>query len=362
MLIPKAYTSLGIFYDQRGDLVQAMVSHTLALQAYEKADDGPGMASALNDLGFVYYDARDTTQALSSFQRAVAIRDSVGIEDMNLNSLGNIGGMFMDQDKPDEALPYLLRALAIAERTEDRVWLAYAHSNLGACYKMLSDTDNAIHHLLRSNEHASALGMPVMESVNLLVMAELAERAGDRREALALAKKAHALAKDIGDVYLIENASSALYTYYKKSGDASRALVFHEAVLSLRDSLANDRNRSEVMRQQAQYEFEKREALLQAEQEKKDALARAELRRREFQRNASIAGLLALALVAAIILCQRNRINKEKRRIEELLLNILPEEVAEELKAKGEAEAKLIDQVTVLFTDFKGLYCNERNV
>ncbi|MBL8011152.1 MAG: adenylate/guanylate cyclase domain-containing protein [Flavobacteriales bacterium] len=44
----------------------------------------------------------------------------------------------------------------------------------------------------------------------------------------------------------------------------------------------------------------------------------------------------------------------EKDRSENLLLNILPKEVAEELKAKGEAEAKLINHVTVLFTDFKG--------
>lgn len=44
----------------------------------------------------------------------------------------------------------------------------------------------------------------------------------------------------------------------------------------------------------------------------------------------------------------------EKERSDELLLNILPEEVAEELKAKGSAEAQLIEQVTVLFTDFKG--------
>ncbi|MEO8589110.1 MAG: adenylate/guanylate cyclase domain-containing protein [Flavobacteriales bacterium] len=44
----------------------------------------------------------------------------------------------------------------------------------------------------------------------------------------------------------------------------------------------------------------------------------------------------------------------EKERSDELLLNILPEEVAEELKAKGAADAKLIDHVTVLFTDFKG--------
>jgi adenylate cyclase len=35
-----------------------------------------------------------------------------------------------------------------------------------------------------------------------------------------------------------------------------------------------------------------------------------------------------------------------------LLLNILPAEVAEELKAKGSAEAKQFDEVTVLFTDF----------
>ncbi len=47
-------------------------------------------------------------------------------------------------------------------------------------------------------------------------------------------------------------------------------------------------------------------------------------------------------------------ITKEKERSEQLLLNILPEEVAEELKAKGEAEAVQIDHVSVLFTDFKG--------
>lgn len=51
---------------------------------------------------------------------------------------------------------------------------------------------------------------------------------------------------------------------------------------------------------------------------------------------------------------QKEEIEKEKNRSDELLLNILPEDVAEELKNKGEAEAKQIDEVTVLFTDFKG--------
>ncbi|MGD1848385.1 MAG: two-component regulator propeller domain-containing protein, partial [Salibacteraceae bacterium] len=51
---------------------------------------------------------------------------------------------------------------------------------------------------------------------------------------------------------------------------------------------------------------------------------------------------------------QKEEIEKAKERSEELLLNILPGEVAEELKEKGHSDAQLIDEVTVLFTDFRG--------
>jgi len=45
---------------------------------------------------------------------------------------------------------------------------------------------------------------------------------------------------------------------------------------------------------------------------------------------------------------------EEKHRSEELLLNILPEEVADELKANGRAAAHRFEYCTVLFSDFKG--------
>jgi class 3 adenylate cyclase/ligand-binding sensor domain-containing protein len=59
-------------------------------------------------------------------------------------------------------------------------------------------------------------------------------------------------------------------------------------------------------------------------------------------------------ILEGIVEVRTKEIRLERDRSESLLLNILPAEVAEELKAKGEAEAKLIDEVTVLFTDFKG--------
>lgn len=50
---------------------------------------------------------------------------------------------------------------------------------------------------------------------------------------------------------------------------------------------------------------------------------------------------------------QNKVLANEKRKSEALLLNILPEEVALELKEKGNTQSKFFDSVTILFTDFK---------
>jgi adenylate cyclase len=47
-------------------------------------------------------------------------------------------------------------------------------------------------------------------------------------------------------------------------------------------------------------------------------------------------------------------LDKQKAQIEGLLLNILPAQVAAELQQNGSATPRYYDQVSVLFTDFKG--------
>jgi len=44
---------------------------------------------------------------------------------------------------------------------------------------------------------------------------------------------------------------------------------------------------------------------------------------------------------------------EEKRKADDLLLNILPKQIADELKSKGTAVTKKYDDVSILFTDFK---------
>ena len=72
-----------------------------------------------------------------------------------------------------------------------------------------------------------------------------------------------------------------------------------------------------------------------------------------------IVGILVLLAFCALIYRSNNVQKKanlavlnEKKRSEELLLNILPEEVAAELMKKGFTDAKHFYDVTVLFTDF----------
>jgi len=47
-----------------------------------------------------------------------------------------------------------------------------------------------------------------------------------------------------------------------------------------------------------------------------------------------------------------SELQQEKKKSDDLLLNVLPQEIAEELKATGKSKAQLFDNVSVMFTDF----------
>lgn len=80
------------------------------------------------------------------------------------------------------------------------------------------------------------------------------------------------------------------------------------------------------------------------------------------QKILSYSGLVGLLLLMALSFVifksykhekrTKSIIELEKQKSDDLLLNILPKEVADELKIKGRANAKEFDNVTVMFVDF----------
>ncbi|MBP7281227.1 MAG: HAMP domain-containing protein [Leptospiraceae bacterium] len=73
-----------------------------------------------------------------------------------------------------------------------------------------------------------------------------------------------------------------------------------------------------------------------------------------FDINNEIIGLIALYFDVTENIKAQEIISAEKEKSDKLLLNILPEKIANELKEKGFVKPVLYDSVTVIFTDFKG--------
>ena len=107
--------------------------------------------------------------------------------------------------------------------------------------------------------------------------------------------------------------------------------------------------------------------LMLAEQASQLALQKSQLELQKSQRNlllaiAALIGSIAIGLLVryfetkqlnAKLQMKNEIIIEEKKKSEELLLNILPAVVAQELKISGVAKAKKFETATVLFSDFK---------
>jgi class 3 adenylate cyclase len=140
------------------------------------------------------------------------------------------------------------------------------------------------------------------------------------------------------DLLEIGTSTSYLHSIYAESGDYERAYDYHLIYKETSDKIRNEKNTEEMTELAMQHQFDKEKALIAAENAKQVAFQRLGLL-------ATLGGLLLVSILAYYI-------RKGKKRSDELLHNILPEEVALELKQKGEVLARKIDAVTVLFTDF----------
>jgi class 3 adenylate cyclase len=136
---------------------------------------------------------------------------------------------------------------------------------------------------------------------------------------------------------------------YVKEANYKSAATYELLYRALNDSLQIQKDEKEKINLQHQLELDQ----VINEQNKKEEETKREMERQKYIRYGISGGLGITILFLAIVFVQMRRVRKEKQRGDDLLLNILPSEVAEELKEKGSAEAKLYEDVTVLFTDFR---------
>jgi len=181
------------------------------------------------------------------------------------------------------------------------------------------------------------------------------------QDAIVQCQKSLELSEEIGYLEVQKVACSCLYDAYKAMGKGNEALVYLEKMRIVKDRL----HAGETAKKLEQMEFAKimlQDSIAKAEEARLVQEAHEEEVRKEKQTRNYLGGAGLLALLLAGGFYSRWRyvkkskviVEKEKDRSNNLLLNILPADIAEELKIYGKAEARDFDMVSILFTDFKG--------
>ncbi len=165
-------------------------------------------------------------------------------------------------------------------------------------------------------------------------------------------------AKD--EAQLQKDAAEVLYYAYNAKGDKAKALEYHILFHQLSEKAHNQDLAKKLTRMELQSKFENERKIAAAQRAASEAELNAQIENQKLMKKASLIGiglLSVIALLAIFAFFQKQKDNRliaaEKKKSDELLLNILPAEIAQELKDSGKSKAKNYERATVLFADIK---------
>jgi class 3 adenylate cyclase len=305
--------SIANTYSMSGNSDNAALYYDKGIAIIRKLDDPTSLGSALLNAGDEYFNNGNYVKALAYFNESGAIFEKIDYLIGKAYNLGNVGMVYAELGQDELAKNNMNEAIMILEELEDYYPISVYLTYLADIYAKKNDLPTAIDYAERSLHLATLYGLKDQISEANLKLSELYEKA--------------------------ENPQTA-FSHYKSH------IVYRDSVKNLEtiEKMAN----SDIAQQMAQNDL-----LIQ---QKKN------------QRIIVYATILATILISFLAygLFKRYRfirktnviIELERNRSDQLLLNILPEQTALELKNNGKVEARRFESVTVLFTDFKGFSSN----
>jgi adenylate cyclase len=375
-----AHMSIGANYANKSDYDNALKHDYIALKLYEQLKDKSGQAGLLRNIGIVLRNSKNQHKALEYEFKALKLfeelQDSIGMAIM----FSNIANVYYSLKNKEKVIEYNFKALRLYHSLQNAEGTARVTGNIANFYAMEGDFSKAMifyfEALRKENELKNVNGVtrnmgnigetyldiyrnyskaikpdsliPAGPQENLMLAKQYLETTIKHSKELKQTEYYLAFAEVLSDVYLL----------LKKP---EKSLELYKEYILVRDSVYDVEKINEAARKELNYEFGKKEDSLTFQNKLTDIKLVQEKRIRKEESLFFTCGIL-IVLVFSIFLYNRWRLTQkqkqlievEKQRSDQLLLNILPHEVAEELKVKGSAEAKHFDEVSVMFTDFKG--------
>ena len=334
---------------QKGDLPQALESYFQAAKIATAEKNKHNLGIIDITIADVYSFMGNHDKAVHHYRSAIKIHRENDSILMLATALENLGDEYLNVSKPDSALIMFEQSGPIFKSLSNMYAIAMNIGNKGIAYALQGKDDLAKENM----DHAIVMLERTKEfypiSVYLSYISDIYLKKNNWAAALAYAERSLELAQRYGLKDQISEANLQLSNLYEQADNPAESLKYYKDYTVYKDSVKN----ITAVQQLADLQVSQKQTEVDLlNQQKKN------------QRNISIATAIALFFIVLLAfgLYRRYRfirrtkeiIEKEKGRSDSLLLNILPEETAEELKQSGKVQAKKFDSVTVLFTDFEG--------
>jgi serine phosphatase RsbU (regulator of sigma subunit) len=319
--ISSSYNNIGIVFEDQGNYVEALKNYFNALKIKEAMGDKEGVSIALNNIGNVYFSQNNYHDALKKYVASLKLREE--IEDKNgiADSYGNIGNVYFNQSNYSEALKNYFIALKIKEKIGDSQGVASAYTNIGAAYLHQVNYQEALKNQLASLKIVTTIGDKLGACAAYNNIGSIYVQQKKYASAAEYYNKAKELAKEIGYKELLKESYNGLMKTDSAKGNFKGAFQNYKMYNVYSDSLNNEDVSKKILQSQMTYDFEKKEAVTEAEH--KNELQSQHLISEEKNRKQNIiiiSVIIGLFLVAvfAIMIFRSLRITSKQKNIIEL--------------------------------------------
>lgn len=295
--IANAYTNIGIIYKYMKMYPKSLEYAARAINIYERQGNLQGLANVKGNIGTVYDEMQDHQQAIAHFSQALVINRQVGNRRRIASDLTNLAIAHAKLDEFAPALENLSEAKAIYEEIQDENPLSIVLNQLGQVY-------------LRAPQ--SVLPKSIEGKNKTQYAIELQE------QALALSKKLQAPERQV-------EIMQSLSTSYESVGQFEKALHLHKQATLIKDTLLTNEKKSDILRREAAFEYEVKEAKISAQMNSQAQLLDAERSaNRTFVAGAAI---LLVSMAATAYLFKRKRLAELQQRASDLKAQVAETEM-----------------------------------
>jgi len=344
LYLHRGYLQKGNKKRLQGNLEEALAAYFKSVEAAKKANYIKGEAANYMTIADIYSLSDNHQNAMLYYNKAISTFRKSNDSSSLASAILNAGDEFINTKMYDSATVYLKEAGMIFEKIDYPIGKAYSQGNLGMVYA------NTGENILAEKYINEAIGILELSEdyspicVYLISMADIYVEKGDNPKAMKYAIRSLNLAKKYGLKDQISDANLKLSELFEKTGDKDQSLKYYKDHILYRDSVNNIKSVQKMADLRTNFEVSQKQVEVD--------LLNQEKRNQQIMVLSLIITLGLITVILGTLFWYYKNISREKKRSENLLLNILPAETAKELKKYGKVEAVKIDEVTVLFTDF----------